>query len=156
MLLALLAGACSADEQSPENAARQEQKARDAARAGEEATRAGRAAPARHNDIVEGLQVAVRSAQEAQWDRGDLGSQPAPRPLKKACEDVQATAQYASALPSPHPSGYDEAIQFSRIAADYCLARIARISASQPLPEVAAEIETQLRHILGRVYATNA
>lgn len=156
MLLVLLAGACSADEQSPENAARQEQKMRDAVRAGEEATRAGRPALARHNDIVEGLQVAVRSAQEAQLDRGVLGSQPASAPLKKACEDVQAIAQYASALPLPHPPRYDEAIQFSRIAADYCLARIARVSASQPLPEVAAEIETQLRHTLGRVYATNA
>ena len=156
MLLVLLAGACSADEQSPERAARQEQRMRDAARAGQEAMRAGRGAPARHNDIVESLQVAVRSAQEAQLDRGDLGSQPAPPPLKKACEDVQETAQYASALPLPHPPRYDEAIQVSRIAADYCLARIGRIPKSQPFPEVAAEIETQFRHTLGRVYATNA
>ena len=96
MLLVLLAGACSADEQGPEGAARQEQKMRDAARAGQEAMRAGRGAPARHNDIVESLQVAVRSAQEAQLDRGDLGSQPAPPPLKKACEDVQARSMMRS------------------------------------------------------------
>ncbi len=104
-LLLMLAGSCADDEQSPEDVARQKREILDV-------MKAGRSAPQRYDDVVETLQVAVRSAQEAQLGRGGVGPKPAPPALKKACEDVQAAADDASALPLPHPPRYDEAIDF--------------------------------------------
>lgn len=106
----------------------------------------------RYRDVVESVQVAVRSVQQAQGGRSGLGRR-TPPPVRAACEDLVDTAKAALGLPAPHPRGYDLQVRRAQSSGASCLSAVASISASEPATEVMPDLESQLERTLSALEA---